>query len=72
MNPYDIQQLCFDFTIVNADKILTREGYEKLKFKAFNLGIPDVSLLQGISLVIRDKYFEESGINISDIDRYAL
>jgi membrane-associated HD superfamily phosphohydrolase len=69
MNPYDIQQLCFNFIIVNAGKILTQEGYEKLKLKAFNLGIPDGSLLQGVSLVIRDRYFQECNIDLEEIDK---
>jgi len=70
MNPYDIQQFCFNFVLAKTDEVLSREGYEKVKSKAFILGIAVFDLLQAAAVIIRDRFFEEHKINISEIDQY--
>jgi hypothetical protein len=70
MNPYDIQQLCLNYALIETDKILSREGHDRVKSKAFTLGIAVFDLLQAASILIRDRFFRENNINISDIDQY--
>ncbi|MDH6343153.1 hypothetical protein M2480_001779 [Parabacteroides sp. PFB2-12] len=70
MNPYDIQQLCFNFVVSNPEAVLTDEGYNNLKTKAFAIGVASVSLLQGASIIIRDKYFKEHGISLEEVDKH--
>ncbi len=69
-NPYDIQQLCFDYTISNTTDVVTSEGADILKSKAFEIGIPSINLLQVVSIVIRDRYFKEHGLNLADVDKH--
>ncbi|MDL2323228.1 hypothetical protein LJC52_04490 [Bacteroidales bacterium OttesenSCG-928-A17] len=70
MNPYDIQQLCFNYTVVKPDDVLSIEGYDRVKSKAYLMGIPSVNLLQATSILIRDRYFKEHSIDVMDIDRH--
>jgi hypothetical protein len=70
MNPYDIQQLCLNYVLIETDKVLSKEGHDRVKSKAFILGIAIFDLLQAASILIRDRFFKENNINISDIDQY--
>jgi hypothetical protein len=70
MNPYDIQQLCLNYVLIGTDNVLSREGHDRVKSKAFILGIAIFDLLQAASILIRDRFFKENDINISDIDQY--
>ena len=70
LNPYDIQQLCFNYLIISPEQVLSPEGYDRLKTKAFQLGVPSVSLLQASAIQIRDRYFKEHNIDLDDIDKH--
>jgi hypothetical protein len=69
-NPYDIQKLCLNYTLIETDKVLSREGHDRVKSKAFILGIAVFELLNAASILIRDRFFKENNINISEIDQY--
>jgi len=71
MNPYDIQQFCMNYIIANPEEILTEQGYDKLKLKAYEIGIPAITLLNGASLLIRDKYFDERNLDLGEIDAHT-
>jgi hypothetical protein len=70
MNPYDIQQLCSNYVLMEPDKVLSREGHDRVKSKAFVLGIAVFDLLRAASILIRDRFFKENNIDVSDIDQY--
>lgn len=70
LNPYDIQQLCFNYVLTNPEDVLTHEGYEKVKYKAFDIGEPVISLMQAASILIRDRYFKEKDMTVGDIDAH--
>ena len=69
-NPYDIQQYCFDYVLLNAESVLSKEGHDKAKTKAYELGIPIINILQAAAILIRNKYFEGHDMNIADIDEH--
>lgn len=69
-NPYDIQQFFIEETILRLDKILGKENEDKIKFISFEKGIPLASIAKAIAVVIRDRYFQEHDILISDIDKH--
>jgi hypothetical protein len=71
MNLYDIQQYCFNYVLTEPEYTLTKDGYDKLKSKAFSTGLSVFSLLQAVSLVIRDRYFEEHGLNVEELDGFT-
>lgn len=71
LNPYDIQQLCFNYVLLNPSTVLTENGYDALKRKAYEIGLPAISILQGVSILIRDRYFEEHKINLNEIDAHS-
>jgi hypothetical protein len=70
MNPYDIQQLCMNYVLIEPDTVLSREGHDRVKSMAFILGTAIFDLFQAASILIRDRFFKENSINISEIDRY--
>jgi len=71
LNLYDIQQLCFNMTLIDPERTLSTKGYDIVKSKAYLEGMSAVSMLQLASIIIRNKYFEENKLNIDDIDEYT-
>ena len=69
-NFYDIQQALFDMLLLEAENVLSKEGFDALKFRAFKEGLALYSLQQLAGLVARDMYFEKVGIDIDEIDKY--
>lgn len=70
MNPYDIQEYCIETASVDLNKFLKTEDIEKIKTLAFSNGYPLMSYTNIIGVIIRDKYFEIKGIDVSDVDKY--
>jgi hypothetical protein len=68
MNLYDIQQFCFNLVVSEPEKVLSPQGYDAVKSKAYLEGIAAIQILQLTSILIRNKYFEENGLSIDDID----
>lgn len=69
-NPYDIQQFFIEESILRLDKMLGKENEDRIKFISFEKGIPLASIAKGIAVIIRDRYFKEHDILISDIDKH--
>jgi hypothetical protein len=70
-NPYDVQQICLDEAILFPEKFVGAEGLNKLKLDAYRNGDILQSYMRAISVIVRDRYFKQQGIEISDIDRHA-
>ena len=66
-NPYDLQKRCYDISTMSPREVFGEETSEKIKLKAFQMGMPAFSILQAAAVVIRDRYFEEKGINVNDM-----
>jgi len=70
LNPYDIQQFCINYVLVKPDEVLSIAGNESVKSKAFKLGMESSDLLQAAAIIIRDRFFKEHNIDISELDKY--
>lgn len=70
MNPYDIQQFCFNYVFSKASDVLGEKGHDAVKNKAYELGLPSINILQGVAILIRNRYFEEHNIGISEVDKH--
>lgn len=68
-NPYDIQGICFEFG-ESYSKLISENDYDFIKKYAFNKGhnLSDFDIIFGI--YIRDKYFSENNIDVSDVDNH--
>lgn len=69
-NPYDIQQFCIEQAVVYPDKFLSENELNKIKLDAYHTGNSLTSYMKVIAIMARDRYFEENGINIIDVDTY--
>ncbi|MDR1938986.1 MAG: hypothetical protein LBQ73_10895 [Tannerellaceae bacterium] len=70
-NPYDIQQFLMEHVAVFPNRFITDENVLWLKTFAYANGIPLMSYLTVIAILIRDKYFLDQDIHIEDIDKYV-
>jgi hypothetical protein len=70
-NAYDIQQYCIETASVELDKFLNEQDLLKVKNFAFNQGANVQYFSIVFALIIRDKYFKDKKIKISDIDVHA-
>ncbi len=68
LNPYDIQEYCFNETGSSPERFLDDEAIDTIKTYAFNKGYNVVIYYQMFGLIIRDRYFEEKQIPLSKID----
>lgn len=68
-NPYTIQQICFDISKHYMDYLDSNE-IDMIKKVAFQEGhnVTNYDIIFGI--MIRDKYFKENNINVSDVDKH--
>jgi hypothetical protein len=69
-NPYDIQLKIFEKCYINMDKLVGDETTDFLKRYSFNTGEPFTTVGTVVGLVIRDKYFKEKNIDVSEIDTH--
>lgn len=70
-NPYDIQQYCIEQTVVYPEKFLTKEEIDILKMDAYNKGLPLIVYQNVVAILIRDRYFSEHGLDVSEIDSHS-
>lgn len=66
---YDIDNFCIVNSVVFPEKFLSKEEIDVLKDDAFKNGLTLTSYMKVLAVMARDKYFEENGIDVSDIDR---
>lgn len=66
--PYDIQQFCIESVSVEPEKYFSPRDLDRIKSFAFGKGQPLQLYLRVLGLLIRDRYFKEHSIPLSDID----
>lgn len=69
-NPYDIQQFFIEKSILHLDEFIGDDNFNKIKLIAYNEGLTMASLSRAIAVIIRDRYFEEHNIEISEVDKH--
>jgi hypothetical protein len=69
-NPYDIQQFILDETAVFPEKFINPKDMDRIKTDAYNIGEILQSYMRVIAVLVRDKYFKEHSIKLSDIDKH--
>lgn len=69
-HPYDIQEFCLYQTIVFPEKFLQPEELDCVKLDAYNNGLNLLPYMRVIAVLARDKYLEENGYKVEDIDKY--
>lgn len=67
-NPYDIQQYCLEQAVVFPEKFLNSEDLDRLKTDAFQKGLTLMPYMRAVAVLVRDRYFEEKGIDIKEVD----
>lgn len=65
---YDIDNFCIVNSVVYPEKFLSKEEIDMLKDDAFKKGLTLTSYMKVIAVMARDRYFQENGINISDME----
>lgn len=66
-NPYDIQQICFDY-FMDIEKVFTKEEVDKIKLVAYERGESITSYYIVFGIETRNKIFEILQINVDDVD----
>jgi len=67
-NPYDLQQFCMEKTFVEPENFFSDKDIDRLKIIAYNSGMPLLSITRIVGVIIRDKYFSENGIELTEVD----
>lgn len=70
-NPYDIQQFCMEQAVVFPEKFLQPMELNLIKMDAYIMGVPLTSYMRVFAILARDRYFEEHGIDVSEVDKNA-
>lgn len=70
-NAYDIQQFCIETATTRLEKFFSQENLSKIKMFAYNAGKPLAFYGSMIGVIIRDKYFEQKGINPALVDKHT-
>lgn len=69
-NPYDIQTYCIETAFAEPEKFFTQDDILKIKNIAFKNGYALMSYTNILGVLIRDKYFQQKGIKIEEIDKH--
>lgn len=69
-NPYDIQQFCLEQTAVFPEKFMRGDELNKIKLDAYNTGLPLIAYMRVVAVLVRDRYVEEHGIDVGEVDRH--
>lgn len=67
-NPYDIQMQFISRLILEHTKFFDPVSLDKIKTDAFMQGIPLIEYMRMAGIIARDRYFQEHGIDISEVD----
>ena len=70
-NPYDIQQYCLEQAVVFPEKFLEPQDLDRLKTDAFQKGLTLTPYMRAVAVLVRDRYFEENGIDVKEVDASA-
>ena len=69
-NAYDIQQYCIETMAVEPEKFLSNDDVLRLKQHAYNIGRTFQAVSIVPALAIRDRYFKECNVPVSDVDKF--
>jgi dsDNA-specific endonuclease/ATPase MutS2 len=67
-NPYDIQEFCLETAFVEPEKFFSPNDFDKLKSVSYKTGNTLISITRLMGILIRDRYFNENGIDADDVD----
>jgi 23S rRNA U2552 (ribose-2'-O)-methylase RlmE/FtsJ len=67
-NPYDIQQLCLDESMIFPEKFISPSDIDTIKLDAYKNGDILQSYMRMVAIIIRDRFFKEHNIIVADID----
>ncbi|MDR1225636.1 MAG: hypothetical protein LBK47_01900 [Prevotellaceae bacterium] len=65
---YDIDRFCFEQALIKVECFFTDEDLVRIKDIAFSNGDKLEAYSSMIAVLVRNKYFSDNGISISDID----
>jgi hypothetical protein len=68
-NAYDVNEFCIKYAVVFPEKFLQPEEVNVLKNDAYIEGLTLMEYMKIIAVMARDKYFEENGINVEEIEK---
>jgi hypothetical protein len=70
MNPYDIQQFCMQHTSVYPEKFVSPDDLDRIKMDAYKSGYSLSTYMGVVAVLVRDEYFAEKGIDLSEVDKH--
>lgn len=68
-NAYDINEFCIKYAVVYPERFLQSDEIDVLKNDAYIQGLALMDYMKIIAVMARDKYFEENGIKIEDVEK---
>jgi hypothetical protein len=68
-NAYDIQQYCIETATVNLESFFEKNDIDMVKTVAYKDGRPLAFYAPVFGVLIRDRYLQQKGIDVLDIDR---
>ena len=69
-NPYDIQEFCIETAFVESNKFFSNDDISRLKLISYKSGVSLFSITRLMGVLIRDRYFNENGIDVGEVDQY--
>jgi glutamate synthase (NADPH/NADH) small chain len=66
----NLEQYIIETAFAEPEKFFTEEDFLKIKSIAFKNGYALMSYTNILGVLIRDKYFEQKGINVEDVDKH--
>lgn len=66
---YDIQQFCIETPEFEPLRFFDETTVNHIKDFAFNQGMPIQMYYRMLGVIIRDRYFDEKGISLQDVDK---
>lgn len=70
-NPYDVQVVAMEISRNCFEALFSDEEKNQIKLYAYKNGINLLQILPIIGVIIRDKYLQEKGISIDQIDQHS-
>lgn len=70
MNPYQIQEACFDYAQAKLINDISPDAREKLEQLAYDEGVEIQKVLRVLGIELRDAKLKELGVNTSNIDQH--
>jgi hypothetical protein len=69
-NPYDVQTVTMEISRQCFDTSFSEEEKSEIKLYAYQKGVNLLQIIPIIGIIIRDKYLQEKGISVDQIDQH--